>query len=413
MSFLFIFISLLSVNIATRLWLSYRQTNCIDSHRHTVPEPFLDKITLPSHQRAADYNIGHQKLSRFEFVWGGIILLVWTLGGGLQAVSDLVMKMVPNTLFADTITILCILAINALLAAPLALYRTFVIEKVHGFNRTTLAVFISDSIKTLVVAALILSPTLYTILWLIGVSGHTWWIYAWLVYTLITLTLMWLFPIFISPLFNKFEPLEDLDLKAAIQSLLEKSGFTASGIFVMDGSRRSAHGNAYFTGLGKNKRIVFFDTLIDKLHQSEIIAVLAHELGHFKHKHILKGILLNTALSFLGFATLAWMMNQPELLASLGVTSGSAGLALLLFLLIIPLPLFFLTPIFSRQSRKQEYEADEYAAKTSNASDLVSSLVKMYDDNAATLTPDPVYSWFYASHPTALDRVAHLKHLND
>lgn len=395
----------------TRLWLSHRQVNHIQAHRGSVPSAFTSQIPLEKHQKAADYSTDRLLLTRYQYLFEALLLLAWTLGGGLQAVHNVIAPLELNEVAYGTLLIGSVMAISSLIDLPFKLYRTFKIEKKHGFNRMTLSLFATDQVKSFVLSLLIGAPLIALVLWLMTSAGSLWWIYTWAVLMIVSLVASWAFPTFIAPLFNKFSPLSRDDLKTDIQNLLQRSGFISKGIFVMDGSRRSSHGNAYFSGMGKNKRIVFFDTLIDSLSKEQIIAVLAHELGHFHHKHIVKHLVISALTSLIGFGVLAWLLPQQAFYNGLGVTTPSIALALLLFLFTTPLFTFFLRPLLSGLSRKNEFEADAYAAQQSSAQDLIDALVKLYEDNASTLTPDSVYSSFYDSHPPALIRIRHLQNL--
>jgi STE24 endopeptidase len=343
------------------------------------------------------------------------LLLVFTVGGGIQFISQLVQGWFSSPLLQGVATLVAVLLLSSLLEAPFNLYRTFRIEARFGFNNMTLKLYLTDALKGLLVGAVLGLPLLFGVLWLMGRMGEYWWLYVWGAWVSFNLLILFIYPTFIAPLFNKFKPLQDGLMKARIEALLARCGFTSSGLFVMDGSRRSAHGNAYFTGFGKTKRIVFFDTLLERLSVDEVEAVLAHELGHFKHRHVLKRIILTFALS-LGFLwLLAMLMHTDWFYLGLGVTpsTGSlqAGTALLLFFMVMPVFSFLLSPVMSAYSRKHEFEADAYAAQQTGADDLVNALVKLYQDNAATLTPDPLYSKFYDSHPPAAVRIANLQAL--
>ena len=341
--------------------------------------------------------------------YDALILLGWTLGGGIQAASHWINGFGFSGLISGVLIILVVIMITALLHLPFSIYSTFVIEKRFGFNKTTIKTFVADLVKGSLIGLIIGTPIILLILWLMQASGNFWWIYAWATWLAFGLLISWAFPTFIAPLFNKFTPLEDKELRNDIQGLMERTGFKSNGIFVMDGSRRSGHGNAYFTGLGKNKRIVFFDTLLNTLSAGETIAVLAHELGHFKHKHILKGLTVSAITSLLGFAVLAWLLPQESFYHQLGVSTPSLAAALILFVMVSPLFTWFFQPFFAWWSRKHEFEADAFARQQTSADDLVQALINLYRDNASTLTPDPLYSRFYASHPPALERIEHLK----
>ncbi|HBS27158.1 MAG TPA: peptidase M48 [Gammaproteobacteria bacterium] len=406
-----LFLLALATSLTIRLWLEHRQIKQVLEHRPAVPAAFEEKISLQAHQKAADYTVERTRFGRWEMLYDALLILMWTLGGGLQAIYNLANQWGFGELTTGVITILLLGFISSLLGLPFSLYRTFSIEARHGFNRTTRLTYLVDMLKGTLLALAFGVPLIYLVLWLMQSSGSFWWIYAWASLLVFSLFISWAFPTFIAPLFNKFTPLEQDDLNTAIQNLLDRSGFKSKGIFVMDGSRRSSHGNAYFTGLGKGKRIVFFDTLIESLTSNQIVAVLAHELGHFKHKHIFKGLIIGAISSLIGFGILAWLLPKEAFYHGLGVTSVNLTLGLLLFMMVSPLFSFFLNPVSAWHSRKNEYEADAYAASQSSANDLITALVKMYEDNASTLTPDDLHSAFYDSHPPALARINHLQQL--
>jgi len=374
-----------------------------------VPEAFREKIMLADHQKAADYTSAKTRFAMLGILFDAALLLAFTLGGGIQLLADICNSWFGSPLAQGVATIVAVLLLSSLLEAPFSLYRTFVIEARFGFNKMTFALYLKDALKGLLLGAILGLPLLFGVLWLMERMGEYWWLYVWLAWMVFNLLILFIYPTFIAPLFNKFTPLQDEAMKARIAALLGKCGFTASGLFVMDGSKRSAHGNAYFTGFGKTKRIVFFDTLLERLSGNEIEAVLAHELGHFKRRHVLKRIVATFAMS-LGFLwLLGQLMQTAWFYEGLGVNTPSTALALLLFFMILPLFSFALQPLLSAYSRKHEFEADAYAATQTAATDMVSALVKLYQDNAATLTPDPLYSSFYDSHPPAAMRIAHLQ----
>jgi len=403
-----LFIFALGVYSIIQLWLANRHMQHVRSHRGKVPEAFADRIDTAAHQKAADYTLAKTSLDRIEIILGAAILLLWTLGGGLQWLDSVWAKSGLSTLWAGTAFLLSLFALLSLIDIPMSIYRTFVLEDKFGFNRTTVKTFISDQFKQFLLLLVIGTPLIATVLWLMDNMGTYWWAWVWAVWTGFGLLMMWAYPAFIAPLFNKFNPLEEGALKQRIQDLMTRCGFTSNGIFIIDGSRRSGHGNAYFTGLGENKRIVFFDTLIESLSTDEIEAVLAHELGHFKRKHIIKRIISMAIFSLAGLAVLGWLITQNWFYTGLGVTTPSLHAALALFLIALPVFTFFLHPINSWFSRKHEFEADAYAAEVSSAESLTQALVKLYEENANTLTPDPLYSAFHDSHPPAAVRIAHL-----
>ena len=340
-----------------------------------------------------------------------LLVLTFTFGGGLEWIDQTLRAMHFGWVGLGLWLIAAVTIISGLVGLPFSLYRTFVIEARFGFNKMTLGLFIVDLLKQALLGALIGLPVLVIVLWMMGALGATWWLYTWVFYMIFSVVMMIVFPTWIAPLFNKFAPLANDELKTRIENLLVRCGFKSQGLFVMDGSKRSSHGNAYFTGFGKAKRIVFFDTLIDRLQPTEIEAVLAHELGHFKRRHVTKRIALSFALSFVSLALLGWVIDKPWFFQGLGVSTPSNGMALVLFFTALPAFTFFLQPLGSLLSRKHEFEADEYAAQQTKSDDLITALVKLYQDNASTLTPDPLYSAIYDSHPPAAIRIAHLRKL--
>jgi len=407
--FTLIFIAALALTTLAKLWLARRHLAHIAAHRDAVPEAFREKIELEDHQKAADYTSAKTRFAMLSMLFDAVLLLVFTLAGGIQLIAELCRVWFDTPLVQGLVTIVVVLLLSSLLEAPFSLYRTFVIEARFGFNKTTLVLYLTDALKSLALGAILGLPLLFGVLWLMERMGEFWWLYVWLVWVVFNLLILFIYPSFIAPLFNKFTPLQDEAMKARIEALLARCGFAAQGLFVMDGSKRSAHGNAYFTGFGKTKRIVFFDTLLERLSSNEVEAVLAHELGHFKRRHVLKRIVATFAMS-LGFLWLLGLLMQTDwFYQGLGVSTPSTALALLLFFMILPIFSFLLHPLLSAYSRKHEFEADSYAAGHTAAADLVNALVKMYQDNAATLTPDPLYSKFYDSHPPAMVRIAHLQ----
>jgi STE24 endopeptidase len=412
--FTFIFIAALALTTLAKLWLARRHLAHIAAHRTAVPDAFHEKIQLGDHQKAADYTSAKTRFDMLGTLFDAALLLAFTLGGGIQFIADLVSATLGNGWFSAPIaqgmaTLVAVLVLYSLLEAPFNIYRTFVIEARFGFNKMTFKLYLLDALKGILIGAVLGLPLLFGVLWLMERMGAYWWLYVWLVWVVFNLLILFIYPSFIAPLFNKFSPMQDDAMKSRIESLLNRCGFTAQGLFVMDGSRRSAHGNAYFTGFGKTKRIVFFDTLLERLSINEVEAVLAHELGHFKRRHVVKRIAATFALS-LGFLwLLGQLMQTGWFYQGLGVSTPSTALALLLFFVTLPVFSFLLGPIMSAYSRKHEFEADAYAAKQTDAADLVNALVKLYQDNAATLTPDPLYSRFYDSHPPAMVRISHLQ----
>ena len=407
--FTLIFVAAVLLSLLVQQWLATRQIAHIQSRRGQVPDAFASSISLTAHQKAADYSIAKTRQGRIELLYDTALLLVWTLGGGLTALlNELVNSFGWNPLASGVVVIMAFFFIGSLLDVPFAAWSTFGLETRFGFNRTTPALFIGDLLKQALLLLLIGTPLIALILWLMQVAGSYWWLYVWAVWIGFSLLMMWAYPAFIAPLFNKFAPLDNAALRSRIEALLTRCGFHSDGIFVMDGSRRSGHGNAYFTGLGRNKRIVFFDTLVHALEPDEIEAVLAHELGHFKRKHVQKRLSGLMLLSLGGLALLGWLAQQPAFYQGLGVPEPALHMALLLFMLSAPVFSLFLQPLFSRLSRQHEFEADNYAAEQTGATYLISALVKLYRENASTLTPDPLYSAFHDSHPPAPVRVARL-----
>ena len=403
-----LFLSLLGLSLAVELWLANRHIRHIAANRDRVPEAFQTNIALPEHQKAADYTIAHTRFGRIEDVYGTLLLVLWTVGGGLEWLDRGLSAFGWGELATGTVFMLAAFLLMGLLELPMSLYQTFVIENRFGFNKTAPGLFAADLIKKTILLAMLGAPLVLAALWLMQETGALWWVYVWLLWSGFTLFLVWAYPSLIAPIFNKFTPLKEDGVRARIQSLLERTGFRARGIFVMDGSRRSNHGNAYFTGFGKTKRIVFFDTLLNHLGEKEIEAVLAHELGHFKRHHVLKRMLFTFGFSLLGLALLGWLVEQSWFYTGLGVTTPSTHAALALFMLAGPVFTFFLQPLLAWSSRRYEYEADSFAAEQTDAGELVRALVKLYKENASTLTPDPLHSAFYDSHPPAALRIAHL-----
>ena len=408
---LFVALLLLSFGLAT--WLTLRHIAHIRAHRATVPGEFHEVVTIDAHQKAADYTVTRQRLGLIESVVDAGLLLLLTLGGGVIAIHQLATGIFSDR-YAQGLTFVVGVAIaSSVISIPFDLYRTFAIEARFGFNKVTVKLYLLDALKGVVLSAVIGIPLLLIVFWLMEKMGGLWWLYVWLVWLAFSLLMLAIYPNFIAPLFNKFSPLADASLKERIEALLTRCGFASSGLFVMDGSKRSSHGNAYFTGFGKTKRIVFFDTLIERLTPTEIEAVLAHELGHFKRKHIVKMIIGQFALTLVVLALMGWVIDKPWFYAGLGFPLNGAeppvAVSLLLFFLALPVFTFWLTPVASLISRKHEFEADAYAVAQTRADDLVTALVKLYRDNASTLTPDPLHSAVYDSHPPASIRIAHLK----
>lgn len=407
-SFGLLFIGFFALSLIIRFWLSQRHIEHIRANRSAVPEAFSEKISLEEHQKAADYTTRKVTFGRWPMLYDAALLLLWTFGGGLELLDQSWRILQLDPIYTGMAVILSLMLIAALLDLPFSIYSTFVIEEQFGFNRTTTNTFIIDLFKGLMLTLVIGSPLIWVVLWLMEKTGELWWLYTWAVWTGFSLFLAWAYPTWIAPIFNKFKPLEEGETLNRITNLLQRCGFNSNGIFVIDGSRRSSHGNAYFSGFGKNKRIVFFDTLLESLNDDELEAVLAHELGHFKRKHIIKGMLLSIVTSLLGLWVLSWLMQNDWFYHALGVSTESTYMALLLFTMVVPVFTFLLSPLLSMLSRKNEFEADEFAAEQTDARNLIQALVNMYKENASTLTPDPLYSAFYDSHPPAPVRVAHL-----
>jgi len=406
------FAAALVAQLAVKFWLSTRQVRHVAQHRDVVPADFAATVSLAAHQRAADYTITKARVGLLETAWGAAILLGWTLLGGLDALNQALLATFGAGMLQQLALLAAFAVIGGLLELPFGLYHTFVVEERFGFNRMTWKLWAADMAKGLAVGALVGLPIAWLILWLMGAAGPWWWLWAWGAWMAFNLLLLVLYPTVIAPLFNKFRPIEDESLKARVTALMQRCGFAAKGLFVMDGSRRSAHGNAYFTGFGAAKRVVFFDTLLDKLSPGEVDAVLAHELGHYKHRHIVKRVAGLFAFSLVGFALLGWLSTQAWFYAGLGVRANLVGpndaLALLLFLLVVPVFSFFVSPLLAQLSRRHEFEADAFAVAQTRREDLRSALLKLYEDNASTLTPDPVYVKFYYSHPPASERLARM-----
>ena len=413
-----LFAAALLLSLVTKFWLATRQMRHVAAHRDQVPSAFIGTVTPQAHRRGADYTLAKSRFGLLATAFGTLVLLGWTLLGGLDALNRALLDSVQPR-FGGMAYQLALLAAFALIGGaldlPFEVYSTFRIEQRFGFNRMTPRLFIADLLKNACVGALIGLPLAALMLWLMGAAGHLWWLWAWGAWMAFNLLLLVIYPTLIAPLFNKFEPLADVALKARVQSLMQRCGFAAKGLFVMDGSRRSAHANAYFTALGAAKRVVFFDTLLQRLSPGEVEAVLAHELGHFSHRHVQKRIAAIFAFSLLGLALLGWLSTQQAFYLGLGVTPHAAApndaLALLLFLLALPPFTFFVSPLMAHVSRRHEFEADAYASAQASGQDLANALLKLHEDNAATLTPDPLYVRFYYSHPPASERLAALARL--
>jgi STE24 endopeptidase len=402
-------IAAVAVATCLRLWLSGRQVQAVTEHRGRVPPAFAERVPLADHQKAADYTVATLKLGRLSIIIDALVTLALTVGGGIALIDTWWAHTGWAEPWRGAMVVLSVVCLAALIDLPLSAWRTFKLEARFGFNRTTPGLFLADLAKSCLLALLIGGPVVLAVLWLMNRAGHLWWIWAWTGWLALMLLMTWAWPAFIAPLFNKFSPLEDSVLKTRIDSLLERCGFRSEGVFVVDGSRRSAHGNAYFTGLGRHKRIVFFDTLLARLTHSEVEAVLAHELGHFRLKHVRKGLLVAVITALVALALLGWLTTQQSFYEAFGVAVPSAHVALLLFVFVAPAFSFFGTPLGSRWSRRHEFEADAFAARYASAQELATALVKLYRDNATTLTPDPLYSAFYYSHPPAPERIARLR----
>ena len=411
-TFTTLFALALAAGLLLKLWLASRQIRHVAQHRAEVPAVFAERISLAAHQKAADYTLTKSRFGILELALGAALLLAWTLIGGLDWLNQALLTRLGPGMWQQLALLGSFVVIGGLIDLPSALYQTFVIEERFGFNKTSLKLWLSDLVKSSVMGALIGLPIVALILWLMSAAGGLWWLYAWLFWMAFNLLLLIVYPTVIAPLFNKFLPLEDAALKERVTALMQRCGFTAKGLFVMDGSKRSAHANAYFTGFGASKRVVFFDTLLKQLSPGEVDAVLAHELGHFKHKHIIKRIVSMFAMSLVGFALLGYLSQQAWFYLGLGVrpvvNGPSDALALLLFMMAIPVFTVFISPIFAQFSRKHEFEADAYAVAQTNGQDLKNALLKLYEDNASTLTPDPLFVKFYYSHPPASERLARM-----
>jgi STE24 endopeptidase len=406
-----IFLLAVVAGTLTRLWLANRQIAAVTRHRARVPEPFAQAISEADHHKAADYSAARTRLGRIDTLIDALVLLGLTLGGGINAIDRLSRPLALAEPWHGAVVILSVLLVVSLISLPLSLWSTFRLEARFGFNRTSVRLFFMDRLKGLALGLLIGAPLLLAALELMRHAGALWWLYVWALWLGVSLLMTWAWPTLIAPLFNRFSPLADESLRSRIETLLERCGFASRGVFVIDGSRRSAHGNAYFTGVGRNKRIVFFDTLISTLEPGEIEAVLAHELGHFKLHHIRRRLIVSAVLALAGLGLLGWLAARPWFYDGLGLTGASDYGALLLFMFVAPAFTFFVTPLAASWSRQDEFAADAFAAQHTPAAALMAALVKLYRDNATTLTPDPVHSRFYDSHPPALARIARLREL--
>jgi len=412
LAFTLAFSAMLVLSLAVRFWLASRQIRHVARHRDAVPPPFDRSIGLAAHRRAADYTIAKARFGLLEMAWGAAVLLGWTLLGGLDLLNRLLLEGMGPGLVQQLALLAAFSLVGSLLELPFTLWQTFRLEQRFGFNRMTWKLWLADAVRGLLLGAALGLPLAALVLWLMGAAGALWWLWAWGALVLWTALLQFIVPTWIAPLFNKFEPLADASLKERVNALMARCGFVAKGLFVMDGSRRSAHANAYFTGFGAAKRVVFFDTLLQQLAPGEVEAVLAHELGHFRHRHILKRMALMALLGLAGFALLGWVSGQVWFYTGLGVQPSMAGandaLALVLFMLAVPVFGWFVAPLMAQLSRRDEFEADAFAIAQTSGRDLSAALLKLYQDNASTLTPDPVYVRFYYSHPPASERLARM-----
>ena len=404
-----LFIAAVVISTALELWLSQRQIATVAAHRNRVPAPFAAAISAAEHEKAADYTIARARFGRISEITNAVITLALTVGGGIAALDGVWRHTGWQEPWLGAAVIGTVFCITGLLTLPLSIWSTFKLEARFGFNRTTPKLFLTDLAKSLLLTVLLGGPLLVATLTLMERAGQWWWIWAWLLWLAVMFIMTWAYPACIAPLFNKFSPLQDDALKSRIEALLTRCGFKSKGVFVVDNSRRSSHGNAYFTGIGNNKRIVFFDTLLERLGHPEVEAVLAHELGHFSLKHVRQRLLLSIATSFVALAVLGWLTTQQAFYTALGVPTHSTHAALLLFIMAAPFFTFFITPLGSLWSRRHEFEADAFATRYANATELADALVKLYRDNASTLTPDPVYVAFHYSHPPALERITRLR----
>ena len=409
--FTFIFLFAILTSVVALLWLNFRQDRAIKSSFNEVPEGFNETITLEDHQKAGHYTQAKLLANHFEIIFSTIVLLIWTLGGAMNWLDVFWHERISDPILLGTVFILSIMMIASFIDLPFSIYRNFILEEKFGFNRMTIKTFTGDLVKELILTLALGIPLIYAILYLMNMSaiGDYWWIYVWAILSFFTITMMWIYPTFIAPIFNKFKPLENNSLRNRIDNLLDRTGFGSDGIFIMDGSKRSSHGNAYFTGIGKNKRIVFFDTLLKGMEDEEIEAILAHELGHFHHKHVRQRIVSSFIFSLASLALLGYLIKQGWFFHGLGISEPSAHTALVLFSLTLPVFSFFITPISNLISRKHEFQADAFAASHTDANDLISSLTKLYRENSSTLSPDKYYSAFHDSHPSAILRIARLQ----
>lgn len=408
--FMLIFVGVTILATLIRLWLLWRQMSHVATHRATVPAAFVERLSLAEHHKAADYTSAKCRVVMVDAVLDSVVLLGWTLGGGLDWLNQQSLALGWSPLWSGVVLIVVWMVLSSAVGIPIALYRTFGLEARFGFNKTTPTMFVTDLLKSAVLALLIGTPLVALVLWMMEALGSYWWVYGWGALSAFQLIAVWAYPTFIAPLFNKFTPLIDVELVPRIEALLARVGFASSGLFVMDASRRSGHGNAYFTGLGNKKRIVFYDTLLAQLTPGQVEAVLAHELGHFKLRHIPKMIAASLGMSLVGFGVLAWLLHAPWFFAGLGVTGSGTALALVLFVLISPVFTLFFDPLSAYWSRRHEFEADAFAVAHTTAADMIGALVILFRENASTLTPDPLYAAWYYSHPPAPERIGQIEH---
>ena len=408
-----VFVAALVLGLLLKFWLATRQIRHVARHRGAVPAAFASRITLEAHQKAADYTVAKARFGMLELAWGAALILAWTLLGGLSWLNQALLQWLQPGLAQQVALLAAFTAIGTVIDLPFTLYQTFVMEQRFGFNKITPKLWLQDMLKSLLLGVLLGLPLATLVVWMMGATGTYWWLWTWGAWMGLNLLALLLYPTLIAPWFNKFKPLDNPELKDRVTQLMARCGFTSKGFFVMDGSKRSAHANAYFTGFGASKRVVFYDTLLAQLSPGEVDAVLAHELGHFKHRHIIKRIVSMFALSLLGFVLLGFLGNQAWFYTGLGVIPNLRGandaLALLLFTMVMPLFSTFIAPLFAQLSRKHEFEADAYAVAQTSGTDLSSALLKLYKDNASTLTPDPVYVKFYYSHPPASERLGRMQ----
>ena len=409
--FTFLFLLAILTSVIALLWLNFRQDKAINNSFNAVPVGFSESIKLEDHQKAGNYTKAKLLLNHFEIIFSTIILLIWTIGGGMNWLDIYWSQKITDPILMGTTFIISITLIASFIDLPFSIYRTFVLEQKFGFNRMTIRTFVGDFFIDIVQGLIFMVPLIYAILYLMSLEAirEFWWIYVWILFSFFILTMMWIYPTFIATWKNKFKPLENVVLKSRITSLLDRTGFKSDGIYVMDGSKRSSHGNAYFTGIGKNKRIVFFDTLLKGMEDKEIEAILAHELGHFHHKHNRQRIFSSLIFFFISFALLGYLINQTWFYNGLGISEPSSHTALILFSFALPVFSFFITPLSNLISRKHEFQADAFAANHTDANDLISSLIKLYKENSSSLSPDKYYSAFHDSHPSAVLRIERLQ----